>query len=247
MPPPSPPPRRPAAAELSPPLCSAPPPLPLPPRPALPPEPPPSRRPAPLGPQPATGAGGGGDAGRRLLLPAISSLLPGSPRWLSAEGSGLEGRHVGGGFHHRKCLGARRGEAGRGGRGVARRLEAWPAARSRSLAHSPRLLSPTAALGLRGCRGRLGAKLASLPRGGSHGAGAAAGPARGLLRVHCVRLSVSPRGAEPGERGAWAEPRTGGSSGRRGTCATRAASPPRGRGSPPHPLLPSLDLSSAPL
>lgn len=85
------------------------------------------------------------------------------------------------------------------------------------------------------------------PRGGSHGAGAAAGPARGLLRVHCVRLSVSPRGAGPGERGAWAEPRTGGSSGRRGTCAARAASPPRGRESPPHPLLPSLDLSSAPI
>lgn len=132
------PPRRPAAAaELSPPLCSAPPSPPLPPpRPALPPEPPPSRRPAPLGPQPATGAGGGGDAGRRLLLPAISSLLPGSPRWLGAEGSGLEGRHVGGGFHHRKCLSARRGEAWRGSRGVARRLEALTAARTRSLARS---------------------------------------------------------------------------------------------------------------
>lgn len=131
------PPRRPAAAaELSPPLCSAPPSPPPPPRPALPPEPPPSRRPAPLGPQPATGAGGGGDAGRRLLLPAISSLLPGSPRWLGAEGSGLEGRHVGGGFHHRKCLSARRGETWRGGRGVARRLEAWTAARTRSLARS---------------------------------------------------------------------------------------------------------------
>ena len=158
----------------------------------------------------------------------------------------------------KKCLGARRGETGRGGRGVARRLEAWPAARSRSLvrslAHSPRLLSPTAARGLRGCRGRLGGKVGiPQPRGGSHGAGAAAGPARGLLGVHCVRLSVSPRGAGPGERGAgpgergaWAELRTGGSSGRRGTCAARAVSPPRGRGSPPHPLLPSLDLSPAP-
>lgn len=112
-PPPAPPPSRPAAAaELSPPLCSAPPPPPPPsPRPALSPEPPPSRRPAPLGPQPATGAGGGGDAGRRLLLPAISSLLPGSPRWLGAEGSGLEGRHVGECFRHRKSISARRGEA----------------------------------------------------------------------------------------------------------------------------------------
>ncbi|XP_055459906.1 translation initiation factor IF-2-like [Psammomys obesus] len=103
---------------------------------------------------------------------------------------------------------------------------------------------PTAARGLRGCGGRpAGWKLASPPGGGSLGAGAA------LLRVHCVRSTFSsPRGAGPGRAsGAWAEPRTGGSSGGRGTCAARAASPPRGRGSPPRPLLPSLDPSSAPL
>ncbi|XP_052012610.1 translation initiation factor IF-2-like [Apodemus sylvaticus] len=142
-----PPPGRPAAAELSPPLCSAPPPPPpppLPPRPALPPEPPPSRRPAPLGPQPATGAGGGGDAARRArgsrgaMLAAASTTENASAR-----------------------AGAKPGEAARAPRAGWR--PGPPRALARSLAHSPRLLSPTAARGLRGCRGRLGGKVGIPP------------------------------------------------------------------------------------
>lgn len=72
-----------------------------------------------------------------------------------------------------------------------------------------------------------GAKLASPPRGGSHGAGAAAGPARGLLGVHCVRLRVCPRGAGPGRASAGPGPSRERGALAAGAGLARPALPPR--------------------
>lgn len=206
----------------------------------------------------SAGDGRGGRGGRRPPPPPPRHLLPpprlpplaqrgglgarGAPCWRRLPLQKTPRRAPG---RSRARRPGRRAPAG----GLARRARSLTRSLALSLSRSTHRVS--SARRRRGACGAAedarGAKLASPLRGGSHGAGAAAGPARGLLRVHCVRLSVSPRGAGPGERRAWAEPRTGGSSGRRGTCAARAASPPRGRGSPPHPLLPSLDLCPAPL